>query len=64
MVRELLPVLVQSCLIEEVELWSQPHRRDLSPLTTLLFFYDAAHAWQGLLSYNRYRTSTITEEKY
>jgi hypothetical protein len=24
------------------------------PLTTLLFLYDAAHAWQGLLRYNSY----------
>jgi hypothetical protein len=65
MVRELLPVLVQTLLERKYSFgWSQPHRRDLSSLTTLLFLSDIAHACQGLLSYNLYRTSTTTEEKY
>jgi hypothetical protein len=62
MVRELPPVLVKRKYS-----FGPSHTGEIYPLEPLeqpFSLSDAAHACQGLLSYNLYRANTVTDEKY
>ncbi len=65
-VREIPPVLVQSCLWEEITALVPATPLRSIPLNNpfLCTILSSVHACHGLLSYNFYCSSTTTDEKY